>query len=169
MENSTVDRPMLTRTALMLFDEAHVDHAEGRGTWFIDNEPKSGMLGMLEGITAAEASRPLTPGDPLTLASHVGHVRFALNLANRASKGENPYQNADWAASWSTRTVDDAAWKELVEGLRTEYTSLRRVIASGRAWDQEMFMTGVFGLITHGAWHLGAMRQGLGLIRTPKR
>jgi hypothetical protein len=156
-------------SALALFDEAYVDRVEGRGTWFIDNEPGSGMLGMLENVTASEASRSPTPGDPLTLASHVGHVRFALNLANRAAKGENPYQNADWASSWSARAVDDAGWKELVEGLRSEYTSLRRVIASGRAWEQEMFMTGVFGLIAHGAWHLGAMRQALGLIKASKR
>jgi len=30
-------------------------------------------------------------------------------------------------------------------------------------------MTGVFGQLAHGAWHLGAIRQGLGLIALPPR
>lgn len=40
MENRAIDRSILARVSLALFDEAPVDRDEGRCTWFINNEPK---------------------------------------------------------------------------------------------------------------------------------
>jgi hypothetical protein len=168
MSGKTIEAEALTKAALALYDEAYLEAADPKGTWFTDNEPKNGFLGSIESLSAAEASRPLSPGDPLSVASHAEHLRFALSLANRALRGEKAYAGAKWARSWDLRSVDEAAWKSLVAALRTEYEAFREALASGKAWAGEDEMTGALGLIAHGAWHLGAIRQGLALIRAPK-
>ncbi len=63
--------------------------------------------------------------------------------------------------------VDASAWKSLTASLRAEYEALREVLAAGAGWSDEDTMTGLFGTIAHGAWHLGALRQGLGRVRSP--
>jgi len=166
--SGTVEGELLSRAALALFDEAYYGPSDPRGTWFTDNEPKAGLLGVLEGVSASEASRPLSAADLLTIASHVGHVRYSLSLINRAAKGENPYQSADWAGSWEARTVSEAEWVELLAGLRAEYEAFRAVLSSGRAWKDEELLTGTFAQIAHGAWHLGAIRQALGMVSAPR-
>jgi hypothetical protein len=168
MSDDSIEKAALTKAALALFDEAFFEAPDPHATWFTDNEPKCGFLGSVEALSAADASRPLYPGESLTIASHVGHLRFALDLANRAARGENPYKDARWARSWDRRAVNEAEWKTLVADLRAECASFRAFLASGGAWKDEDFMTGSLGLIAHGAWHLGAIRQGLGLIKAPK-
>jgi len=168
MSEKTISTEALKKAALALFDEGYVG-PQGKGTWFTDSEPGSGFLGAIELLDAKAASRPLTPGDPLTAASHAGHLRFSLELANRAAKGENPYPGADWAKSWDVRSVGEEEWKDLVAALRSEIAAFREVIASGKAFEDEEFATGVLGLICHGAWHLGALKQGLGLISAPRQ
>jgi hypothetical protein len=167
MSENSIQRSALTEAALALYDEGYLGPPEPKGTWFTDNEPNCGLLGTIESLSAARASEPLSGGDPLTLASHVDHVRFALNLANRAAKGEHPYKDAKWARSWDTRKVGDAEWVALVGALRKEYADFRLVLAAGKAWDDPQFLTGALGLIAHGAWHLGAIRQALGLVKAP--
>jgi hypothetical protein len=166
MSSDSIEKAVLTKAALALYDEAYLGPA-GKGTWFVDNEPRSGLLGSLEAFDSIEASRPLHPGDPITLASHVAHLLYSLSLANRSMKGENPYPEADWAKSWDTRAVGESDWKLLVSSLKKEYEDFRSALASGKAWADEESLTGSLGLIAHGAWHLGAIRQALGLVRAP--
>lgn len=166
MDRTIIGREAWTRALLALFDEGFRG-ARGAGTWYVDNDPECGLLGTVAGLSAGEASRPLAPGDPLTAASHVDHVRFALSLANRASRGENPYPTADWASSWAVRSVTDGEWADLVASLESEIADLRRYIEGGKPLEDEMFATGIFGLVAHTAWHLGALRQALGFIRAP--
>lgn len=165
--NGSIEKARLAEAAVTLFDEAHRGPA-GSGTWFVDNEPGCGLFGTLGGLDAERASRPLGAGDPLTPASHAAHLRYALSLANRAARGEDPYKDANWARSWDTRNVDEAEWKALLAGLEKEYEELRRVMGGEQAWESRDFMTGLLGLIAHAAWHLGALRQGLGLVKSPK-
>jgi len=166
MGESMIGKVVLAGALATLFDEGF-HGAKGAGTWYVDNDPGCGLFGTLEALDAAAASQPLAPGDPLTAAAHADHVRFALNLANRAAAGENPYPTADWSRSFDARIVDEAEWKSLLASLRAEVASLRAVVASGRILEDETFATGAIGLISHTAWHLGALRQGLGLVRAP--
>lgn len=168
MDGTMIGKEALTKALADLFDEGFQGAREA-GTWYVDNDPECGLLGTLAGLSAEEASRPLTPGDPLSAASHAGHVRFALSLANRASRGENPYPAADWAASWSVRSVRPGEWSALVDSLKAEIEDLRRYIETGKPLEDEMSATGIFGLVAHTAWHLGALRQALGFIRAPSR
>lgn len=162
-----IDSSKLASMLLDLVAEAYDGPKDPRMTWFADNEPASGLLGMLGRLTAAEASRPFGPGDPAGAATHAGHILFSLDLANRALRGENVHENAMWKESWKVRTVDEAAWRKLLSDLRGQYDSFMQAIESGLHWGNELNMTGVFGQLAHGAWHLGAIRQGLGLIKAP--
>jgi hypothetical protein len=166
---TTIDASALTQAALALYDEAYLGSPNANGTWFVDNEPENGTLGTLKSLSAEAASRPASPGDPLTVASHAEHLRFSLSLANRAAKGENPYKDALWSESWKQRSVSEAEWRALLAALRREYEDFRSAIASGDMWKDEDTLTGTFGLICHGAWHLGAIRQALGLVKAPEK
>lgn len=168
MEGTKIEAGSLATALLALLDEAYLESPDPRGTWFTDNEPANGFLGTAARLSAAEASRPLTAGEGLSLASHVGHLTFALDLANRAAKGENPYPEAKWARSWDERSVDEADWRALLAGLRAAYAEFRGNLERGAFWGSQEALTGVIATIAHGAWHLGAIRQGLGLIRAPR-
>ena len=118
-------------------------------------------------ILLTEASVRLTPGDGASAASHASHLRYAMHLANRAMRGENPYRDADWSGSWIVPVVDEAAWAELKTGLRTEFEMLKSALSDPAIWSSDMRVFGMIGNVAHSAWHLGALRQGPGLIETP--
>lgn len=160
----TIDTKRLEKALLVLCDEAYVTSKE-QWTWFSDNEPGSGVLGTLEKVSAEEASRDISGAGHATIAGHTNHLRFALNLANRAYGGEDVYTDADWESSWEVRTVDEAAWSNLVAELRKEYEAFRSAIAGGLPWENDLVLTGTIGQIAHGAWHLGALRRSLELLR----
>lgn len=84
--------------------------------------------------------------------------------------GKGPCHEADWAGSRSLRKVDEAAWKALVEDTAKEIGDLLSAIEGGLAdWNDEGFMMGILASVAHGAWHLGAIRQGLGPVVSPRR
>lgn len=158
-----IDTKTLTNAVLALFDEAYVGPANAEMPWFTDNEPDTGILGTLKGVSAAGASRPFGK-DNTTIAAHTAHVRYALSLANRAFRGENPYRDPDWEGSWKTRSVTDDQWKQLLADLRTEYDQLRAALTQDIPWDAPMVLPGTLSQIAHGAWHLGAIRTLLEMV-----
>ena len=123
-----LSKDAISRSALALFDEAYTGTAEG-AIWFTDGDARSGFAGLLAGISAEEASRPLTPGDPLTAASHAAHVVYALSFAAAMAKGERP--ETDWSGSWAAREVTEAEWKALVARLAAAAAEVRKVFESG--------------------------------------
>lgn len=165
--SDTVDRAVLTRAAITLFDEAYIGpHTPGQ-TWFADNEPDCGVLGTLENVDADEASRVLHEGEDETIAAHTAHLLFAVSLAKRGILGEAPAA-ADWSASWRQRRVNAEEWEDLKGSLRREVEELRRLIEGGGCWKTETLLTDTLAHIAHGAWHLGAIRQALGLVKLPR-
>lgn len=152
-----VDR--LRRAVLTLLDEAVQGPREG-ATWFTDSGPQAGVLPFLEGISPEVASTPPRPGRA-NLAAHIDHVRYGLELANRALRGEHDaFATADWTRSWAIQSVDAETWAQIRAGLRQEYEAVREVLASGEGWlADDMSLTGVLAQIAHVAYHLGAIRQ----------
>lgn len=161
----------LARIVNALFEEALSGPSIPTQSWFVDNEPNSGFIGVLGTLTAEEASKPISPPDPISVASHAQHVLYYLSLGNQEAAGQDSFGGADWAASWSPTTVSAPEWARLLTSLRKEYEDLRRAIASaeGPAWKDEEAIAGVLAQVAHGAWHLGAIRQGIGLVKAPKK
>lgn len=164
-----IDPDKLAAILRGLITEAYDGPTDPKATWFADNEPDCGVLGTLEKLNADAASQPLGPTDAGSAAAHAGHLLFALNLANRALRGEDAFATAVWSDSWKHVQVDEGQWRALLAELRAEYESLLAAIDAGMPWKDEMSMTGIFGQLAHGAWHLGAIRQGLGLAKLPVR
>jgi hypothetical protein len=123
---------------------------------FVLNPGDEGLLRSLDKISAADASLPTPTGS--TIAAHVDHLRYGLTLMNRWSKGENPFKDADWAASWRKRTVSDVAWRQLRADLRANASSWMQTLRTARDVD-DTELNGLIGSVAHLAYHLGAIRQ----------
>ena len=133
---------------------------------FVLNTGDVGLLGSLDKLSAADASRSVNDG--ATIAAHVQHVRYGLILMNQwASDGGNPFADAMWDEAWKTCRVDDAAWREIRNGLRDEAERWARALESPRRV-ADVELTGMIASIAHLAYHLGAIRQINKDVRGPK-
>ncbi len=83
MSAQTIDQGAFVAALGTLMREAYLGPDDPNATWFADNEPDCGIVGMLEQVDAEQAS----------IASHANHVRYALNLVNRAVAGEDAHAN----------------------------------------------------------------------------
>lgn len=72
---------------------------------FVLNPGDRGLLRSLDTLSAAEASA--TAGGESSIAAHVDHLRYGFQLMNRWSKGESPFADADYSASWRRTVVTD--------------------------------------------------------------
>jgi hypothetical protein len=116
----------------------------------------------LADVTAEEASRPIS-SNCAPLAAQINHVRFYIDVLNEGAR-TGFEQKVDWESSWKVRTVDDAEWGELIERLRGAYRETRTFIQTFDDWD-ERFVGGALAILAHCAYHLGEIRQGLGVLR----
>lgn len=148
--------PLLYRALRTLLSEL-IDGPAPNSPWVLDGRAK-GLLGLLETVSAAEASRPPAPGR-MTIAAHANHLRYSLELLNRWAGGEeNPFATADWPGSWAVQEVTDERWRDLRDRLAREAHAWLAAAPTPRTWD-EIELTGVIGSVAHVAYHLGALRQ----------
>lgn len=153
----------LSSTLSTLFGEL-VNGAPMTGAYIL-NRGDAGLLGSLDRLTAADASRGIAGG--ATIAAHVDHLRYGLSLMNRWGAGENPFDAADWSASWRTTTVSDAEWAELRAALRREAQAWLATLGEPRDVSP-IELNGVVGSIAHLAYHVGAIRQIGAIARGPR-
>lgn len=132
-----------------------VEGAPKHGAYML-NAGDEGLLRSIDKLTAAEASALTSTGS--SIAAHVDHLRYSLSLMNRWSRGENPFQDADWSVSWRKPIVSDGEWRQLRADLRAETASWQEALRRPREVG-EMELNGMLGSIAHLAYHLGAMRQ----------
>ena len=132
-----------------------VDGAAKDGGYML-NPGDEGLLRSLGKVSAADASA-LTPTGS-SIAAHVDHLRYGLSLMNRWSQGENPFESADWGASWRKTVVSDSEWAQRVSELRAEAMRWLAVVRTPREVN-EIELNGLIGSIAHLAYHLGAIRQ----------
>lgn len=144
----------LTRTLENLFGEL-MHGVSGKGGFML-NVGDRGLLRSLERISATEASAPTRTGS--SIAAHVAHVSYGLSLLNRWSQGENPFTDADWAASWQKTAVTEAEWEARRIQLRDEAAKWLVVLRTPREVEG-IELGGLIGSIAHLAYHLGAIRQ----------
>jgi len=109
-------------------------------------------------ISAAEASIPVSK-QSANLAAQVNHTRFYIDVLIQQQ------ENADWDGSWQVGPVNDAEWQSLIARLRDSVGQAKQFMETFDRWD-ERYLGGTIALIAHTAYHLGEIRQGIGVIRS---
>jgi hypothetical protein len=135
----------------------------GRGGFMLNHRDR-GLLRSLERVSASEASTLTRSGS--STAAHVAHVVYGLSLLNRWSQGENPFDDADWAAAWRHTTVTEPEWESLRIQLRDQAARWLVVLRTPREV-VDVELSGMIGSIAHLAYHLGAIRQMSSSARGP--
>lgn len=116
-------------------------------------------------ISAEEASRPVSPACA-SLAAHVEHMRFYLDLTVDYVQGRRP-EKVDWGEIWRTvRAVTPEEWEASKNRLHDSYQKIIELAKSMETWEGEGEIGGALAVLAHTAYHLGEIRQALCTIKT---
>lgn len=130
------------------------------------NRGDPGLMHSLDGLSA-DAASAVPAGGGSSVAAHVDHLRYGLELLNRWSRGEDPFETADYAASWRRVTVTEDEWRRLREDLKREIAAWQRVLDTPRELGG-IELKGVVSSLAHLAYHVGAIRQIAASARGPR-
>ena len=137
------------------------------GEAYMLNPGDAGLLRSLDRLSAAAASQP-PPDGGASIAAHVDHVCFGIDLLNRYYAGDaDPWSGADWAASWRRPAVSDSEWQGLRTRLRQSTDRWRSSLQQPRELSALELKT-VIGTVAHLAYHFGAIRQIDRTIKGPR-
>jgi len=153
---------MMERAFLTLLREL-TDGPAPESAWVL-NAGDQGLLRSRDALSAAAASQ--VSGES-SIAAHVDHLRYGIELMNRWSNGESPFAAADYGASWRRRAVSEDDWRALRKQLRLALERWSAAIQHPRDLT-EADLTGVAASIVLLAYHLGAIRQMNRSIQGPK-
>jgi hypothetical protein len=129
------------------FDQVHGAYLD-RGTSLFET---------INALDAGQASTPAVEGGT-TIAGHVEHVRFYLEVIERDMEG-TPQENVNWRDSWRVQVVTDTEWNALRTSLRSQLELITGRIESYDDWNSEGRLGGTMAILLHTAYHLGAIRQ----------
>jgi hypothetical protein len=121
----------------------------------------AGLFQTIDNLTAEEASRVVAHGAP-TIAAHCEHARFYVSVLHRYM--QEPLEKIDWQQSWLVQTVSESEWEALRKELRQSYETVIQTLKAVETWGDEQ-VGGGMAIITHTAYHLGAIRQLMRLIK----
>jgi hypothetical protein len=133
-----------------------LDGSAPEGGWVL-NPQDQGILRSLDRLSAEQASA-VPPGGGASIAAHVDHLCYGLELLNRWSRGEQPFADADYSASWTRIIVSETEWGARRQALRQAAETWREAVRRPRELST-FELTGVVASIAHLAYHLGAIRQ----------
>jgi hypothetical protein len=114
-------------------------------------------------ITATEASQPISR-HCACIAAQVNHVCYYLEILSGYMRQQPPAM-IDWPASWNVTTVSPVEWDDLRQRLYATYQQVRALFQSFDTWDGDEDISGALSIVVHTAYHLGEIRQGLGVLR----
>ena len=119
----------------------------------------------LDSVTAEEASRSASPATA-TIAAQVDHVRFYLDVINEMVNTQNFDKKYNWREIWETvGEVTPEEWEDLKRRLRESHARVMESISLPDYWGGPFDVAAVVSIIAHTAYHLGGLRQALGVIR----
>jgi hypothetical protein len=161
---STLETTTLIESIVTLLTEAYAGPPNPKETWFIDNEPDAGILGILANVSAEEASTSVDGSGQsgTTIAANVEHLRWSLANVNATLRGEA--YNANWGESWQRSSASPDEWDRLRQSLRSEYETLRAALLQQQDLPG-VYLNGTLALIPHAAYHLGSIRQMIERVR----
>lgn len=133
------------------------DGPAGPRSYYLDDG--GGLDATLAALTAEEASRRIGGN---SIAGQVEHILFSLRAFGTFIRGERI--TYDWNESWSVSEVDASAWNALRARVAPAFAELRSIIEE-HAEKGVKPLGGSLAAITHLAYHLGAIRQKVTMLR----
>jgi len=85
--------------------------------------------------------------------------------AIRKGLATNWTNSADWDASWQIEPVEAVTWQTLIDRLRAAYAWSTEFAEDTSDWNAVTIGV-AFALVAHAAYHLGEIRQGIGVVRS---
>jgi len=144
------------RDAMVAVLREGLDGPAESGAFFL-NRGDRGLLASLDTLSAQQASA--RPDGRASVAAHTDHVRYGLALLNRWAAGEqDPWHDADFAASWKRQEVTDEQWRTLRQALANESRAWVQAISERRDWTTTE-LTEALASVVHLGYHFGAIRQ----------
>src|SRR4051812_37092240 len=113
----------------------------------------------LASITAEEASREPAGG----LAPICAQVAHIVILIDEQLRGQ-PSEDSAWADAWRLQAVSADEWSALRDQVGDRYERVRQFVTEFDSWDAN-YLGGALALLAHCAYHLGQIREALGIIR----
>ena len=134
--------------------------------WITDGPPESAVFGTVATLNSEEAFAVPVEG-ARSVAAHVAHLRFSLDLTSERLRGKNPA--ADWKSSFDVRDATAAGWEALNGDLRRAYDEVVTLLEARRAQPVQewppIILVGMAAITAHNAYHLGAIRQIASVVR----
>ncbi len=138
----------LKSNILEVFEETFT---QTRGIYL--DRPKGSLLETLENISAEVAS--VASKNQRSIAAHVEHLRVYLVALHGYMNGAT--SPTDWDASWQTHSVTELEWRDLRDNLKAAYETLYQDLLELR--DGDIKFAESIAILTHSAYHFGAIRQ----------
>ncbi|MGC2238818.1 MAG: hypothetical protein WA584_21865 [Pyrinomonadaceae bacterium] len=149
----TINQEDFTKSLFSIFRETFEGSNTGMDNIFLDQN--IGFFSTLEEIDTKTAS--LSAGNEgTTIAAHCEHARFYLEFLNNFLS-EN-YKMVDWKDSWAVKTVSETEWTSLKGQIHKAYQNVSDTFGEIEEWNEHK-VSGAMGILTHTAYHLGAIRQ----------
>ena len=148
---------IFTNEILDLLDETFEQH---HGIYL---DKGASLFQTLNSISAQQASRAAS-ANTATIAAHVRHVSFYLNVLNDYIKGKEAGK-VDWKDIWrTTSTVTPDEWEGLKRELKRSYHLVIDTLEDIEDWG-EKGIGGALAILSHSAYHLGAIRQAAAVLK----
>ena len=137
--------------------------------WITDGRRETTVLGLIDGLSPEQAfaTPPGRTRGARSIAAHVEHLRFSLDLLFERMQGKDP--PADWGHSFDVPAASPEAWVTLRRELRRAYDAVLGVLQQARGTPvgemPPIHVAGLAATIAHNAYHLGAIQQMAKAIR----
>ncbi len=126
-------------------------------------DKNTSLFETLENISAKKASNSIGE-NRATIAAHVEHIRFYLDVLNDVMQKEELVQ-VDWKAIWQNDgMVTNEEWEDKKQRLKESYEQVLNTIKNYDRWEGEYGIAGSLAVLAHTAYHLGSIRQALGSL-----
>lgn len=113
----------------------------------------TGIFATLGKISAEQASTEI---NSTTIAAHSEHARFYIELLDNYMNKD--MRVIDFKQSWRIKTVSEDEWDDLRENISKIYRKTTETISKNEEWGLDA-ITVAMGIVSHTAYHLGAIRQ----------
>jgi hypothetical protein len=156
MKEQTIEELLYT------LDECFDGEGKNGGIFLEADDP--GLFSILRALSAEEASKAVAG---MSIANHVYHLIFALNVFIKRINGDRNAMCIDWSASWREDLMNEAEWvllKEELADIRKKTVALARDANLYEACGANDLRL-ILGLLTHTVFHLGIIRVKFDMIK----